>query len=307
MLFTFLGPHPGHNVDENGHVHGKACQGSFFNDPLLLIQPETSYMPQLPVISGLIDRRILVNYRIDPSCAAKALPAPFRPRLHNGFAVGGVCLIRFQGLRPRGLPEAFGLSSENAAYRIAVEWDEAGATRVGVFIPRRDTDSRLNALAGGRLFPGQFQHAHFRVSEGDGRYSVEVGHGGRAPHILFNGQDCDAYPATSIFGSLEEAAAFVAEGAMGYSPHRRDGFHEGMELRLLDWHMSPLNIETAYVQLFEDSTGFPSGSCEIDSATVMKQLKHEWHGMPSLGCDQIKKRRATHCCEWRARNRFIVG
>jgi hypothetical protein len=46
------------------------------------------------------------------------------------------------------------MSSENAAHRIAVDWDEAGYHGTGVYIPRRDTPSRFNALAGGRLFPG---------------------------------------------------------------------------------------------------------------------------------------------------------
>jgi hypothetical protein len=36
---------------------------------------------QIPVIRGLIDRRILVNYRVDPDVLTKILPAPFRPNL----------------------------------------------------------------------------------------------------------------------------------------------------------------------------------------------------------------------------------
>ena len=48
-----------------------------------------------------------------------------------------------------------GMTSENSAHRIAVEWDdEEGVVKEGVFVPRRDTDSRLVALAGGRIFPG---------------------------------------------------------------------------------------------------------------------------------------------------------
>ena len=49
---------------------------------------------RLPAISGIIDRRILANYRIDPEVMAKALPSPFRPQLVNGWAIGGICLIR---------------------------------------------------------------------------------------------------------------------------------------------------------------------------------------------------------------------
>src|SRR6201997_2099537 len=103
---------------------------------------------RIPTMRGVIDRRILVNYRVDAAVLAKLLPAPFRPKLVGGFGVAGICLIRLKHIRPRFLPAWLGLSSENAAHRIAVEWEQGGQTREGVFIPRRDTSSRLNALAG---------------------------------------------------------------------------------------------------------------------------------------------------------------
>lgn len=46
------------------------------------------------------------------------------------------------------------IHSENAAHRIAVEWDFEGKTFEDVYIPRRDTNSFFNTLVGGRLFPG---------------------------------------------------------------------------------------------------------------------------------------------------------
>jgi len=50
---------------------------------------------------------------------------PFRPQLVHGWAVAGICLIRLGRLRPSRVPSAVGLRSENAAHRIAVEWDIA--------------------------------------------------------------------------------------------------------------------------------------------------------------------------------------
>src|SRR5690348_4792849 len=96
---------------------------------------------QIPVLRGLIDRRILVNYRVDPEVLARLLPAPFRPKLIHGAGIAGICLIRLKQTRPRFLPPVLGFASENAAHRIAVEWDQGE----GVFVPRRDTSSRLNA------------------------------------------------------------------------------------------------------------------------------------------------------------------
>src|SRR4051812_28065039 len=105
---------------------------------------------QIPVIRGTIERRILVNYRVDPDVLRTLLPAPFRPKLVRGFGIAGICLIRLKHVRPKFWPAAIGVQSENAAHRIAVEWDDNGVLREGVFIPRRDTNSRFNSLLGGR-------------------------------------------------------------------------------------------------------------------------------------------------------------
>ena len=146
---------------------------------------------RLPVVRGVIARRLLVNYRVDPEVLARILPPPFRPQRVDGWGVAGICLIGLRDVRPRGLPAAVGLSSENAAHRIAVEWDERGATRTGVYIPRRDTSAWLNAVAGGRVFPGEHHRARFDVRQSADRVAValesedgatRVAVEGRVPH-----------------------------------------------------------------------------------------------------------------------------
>src|SRR5215510_2031778 len=110
---------------------------------------------RLPVIQGTIGRRILANFRVDPEVMQREIPPRFRPKLHKGQAIAGICLIRLEHVRPRAMPEIVGLSSENAAHRVAVTWVENNQEREGVFISRRDTDSRMNHLLGGRIFPGE--------------------------------------------------------------------------------------------------------------------------------------------------------
>src|SRR5881396_2782108 len=84
---------------------------------------------RIPVIKGMIKRRLLVNFRADPAVVQRILPAPFRPKLHRGHSLVGICLIRLEHIRPAGLPGALGLSSENAAPRIAVRWVDGSAVR----------------------------------------------------------------------------------------------------------------------------------------------------------------------------------
>src|SRR5262245_46070670 len=129
---------------------------------------------RLPLIRGVIDRRILVNYRVDPAVLALALPPPFRPKLYRGYGMVGICLIRLRGVRPRFCPSRLGITSENAAHRTAVEWDDGGHVREGVYIRRRDTSSRLNSLAGGRVFSGIQSHARFTIRESDTHFEVAL-------------------------------------------------------------------------------------------------------------------------------------
>ena len=237
---------------------------------------------QLPVIVGLLDRRILLNYRFDPEYLSKFVPQPFRPRLHKGYGVGGICMIRFHHLRPRHIPQMLGINSENAAHRIAVEWMQNGTNHEGVFIPRRDTASGFNYWAGGRIFPGIFQQSIFQVNENAGHYHVEIAQAGVSPHVIFDGEECDDFSESSIFQSVDEASEFFAKGAVGYSLANDKSHYQGMELRLLEWHIQPLKINQAYARLYEEAHDFPNGSVEIDSAMVMKKLRHEWHNIPTI-------------------------
>jgi hypothetical protein len=172
---------------------------------------------RIPVMRGVIDRRILVNFRVDPTVLAGLLPAPFRPKVVRAVGMVGICLIRLKQVRPAFLPCWLGLSSENAAHRTAVEWDDNGTARHGVYVRRRDTSSRLNAWAGGRLFPGIHCHARFTVEETADRYHVALRSNDGVTSMSVRGRRAEGLPASSIFGSLQEASAFFQEGSLGYS------------------------------------------------------------------------------------------
>ena len=66
-------------------------------------------------VECVIERRLLVNYRIEPAFVSNLLPLPLRPQLISGQAVGGVCFIRLAHVRPLGFPKALGLTTENVA------------------------------------------------------------------------------------------------------------------------------------------------------------------------------------------------
>ncbi len=239
-------------------------------------------MSFLDTIRGVISRRVLLNYRIEPDVLQRALPAPFRPKLYRGRGIGGVCMIRFKGLRPRFLPSWLGMGSENAAHRVAVEWDENGERREGVFIPRRDTDSWFNKAFGGRVFPGIFNRSTFEVGESAGRVAVRIVRQDGGEEVAFAGRPAEQLPQSSLFPTLDEAAGFFSMGATGYSATRRKGHFHGMDLKCLTWSIEPLDVEYARSCFFGDTTRFPPGSVELDCALLMRDIDHEWHSRPDL-------------------------
>lgn len=246
----------------------------------------TTHRPwfRLPVMSGFIDRRMLVNFRVAAEVLAKILPAPFRPRLVQGWGMAGICLIRLRAVRPRELPAWLGLTSENAAHRIAVEWDENGTSREGVFIPRRDTGLWLNRVAGGRIFPGEHHAADFRVDEAAGRYDLEVRSRDGAMRVKVAARLAQALPQASVFGSMAEASAFFEGGAVGWSVTRRGDVFDGLELRSFDWRVEPLAVDEVESSFFSDARQFPAGTVAFDSALLMRGIQHEWHGCGRMLC-----------------------
>ena len=229
-----------------------------------------------PVMSGVIERRLLVNYRVDPEAAAALLPAPLRPQLVGDSAVAGICLIRLGYLRPRGVPRWMGLRSENAAHRIAVEWDTAAGVESGVYIPRRDTGALANAFVGGRLYPGEHHRARFRVDERDSRLDVAFASRDGEVRVDVRAELAQSLESSELFGSLEAASQFFRAGSLGFSPRHASTRLDGLELETPAWRVAPVKLLEARSSFFEDPTRFPPGTAKLDCALVMRDVGARW-------------------------------
>lgn len=237
---------------------------------------------KLPVIKGTIDRRLLVNFAVDPEVLEKVLPQPFRPKVVQNQGVAGICLIRLTHVRPSNFPGGVGVTSENAAHRIAVTWEDADGEREGVFIPRRDTSSRINTIFGGRLFPGIHHYASFDVQESARYFRVGVRSKDGATDFLVSGRPTKALPRDSIFSSLEEVSNFFEWGSVGYSVTEDPDRFDGLELRTRSWRVQPLEVDEVRSSFFADRSLFPAGTAKFDNALVMKGIEHEWHALQPL-------------------------
>ena len=168
---------------------------------------------EIPVVRGVIDRILVITGWTRPSCRG-VCPRRSDPNWSRaawrGFASSG------SNVRPPCAPSS-GISSENAAHRIAVEWDD-GRERGRRLHPSPRHVVVAQLPVGGRLFPGDHHHARFDVEEHDGHYRVALDSDDRDTHVVVAGV---RHPSAggSIFGSLTRRPIF--SGGARWATRRR--------------------------------------------------------------------------------------
>ena len=227
-------------------------------------------------LDAVVERRLLLNYRADPDVVAQLLPPPFRPQLRGDYAVVGICLLRLGRARPAGLPAVIGLGSENATHRIAVSWGAADNPRTAVYIPRRDSGSRLNVAVGDRLFPGVHHRAVFDVAERPDRLRVAYATNDGSTAVDVEVRLADALRDSVLFDDVDQASEFFRLGSIGYAAGREPAEFEGLEQVSSQWRVDPCVVDRAASSFFDDRSVFPAGSIAVDSALVMRKVAVRW-------------------------------
>jgi hypothetical protein len=235
-----------------------------------------------PRLASRIERRLLINYRIDPAIAARLVPGPMRPQLVDGWAVAGICLIRLGRTRPLLVPAPIGPGSENAAHRIAVEWDTADGVVRGVYIPRRDTGSRINAVAGGRLFPGRHHLSRFETHDSAAELRIAFTGPAGSANVGVHVRPAATLSGSQLFGDLDEASEFFRRGSAGYSATTDPARLDGVELNTPAWQVAPVELVSVRSSFFDDPVRFPPGSASLDCGLLMRDVPAVWTALPSM-------------------------
>ena len=162
------------------------------------------------------------------------------------------------------------------------------------FIPaldrRLNIETRSGTAANVVPKPARKPTTCFKVEEQDDHFRVAVDSDDGCTHLLVEGHVGTDLPATSIFSSVAEASRFFEKGSVGYSVTRKPGEFDGLELRSFGWQVQPLVVEKVESSFFQDEAVFPPGSVDFDSALLMRQIDHEWHGKGTLVV------KAEECC-----------
>lgn len=131
-----------------------------------------------PGVRGVVERRMLVNYRVDLGKLDAALPGPFRGREvgETGKGIGTVCLTRVENARPKLAPERAGMSVRSVTHRVPAEIEGEG--RFCAYVPVRGISSRLCAAVGTHALPAEISCAEFRTEQKTGVRMTTVNCGG---------------------------------------------------------------------------------------------------------------------------------
>jgi len=224
-----------------------------------------------PAIRGVIERRILVNYRVDLGKLDTVLPEPFKGREvgESGKGIGSICLMRLGDARVRFAPEAFGFSVETATHRISAVRNKNGGTEDCVYVPQRVVSSRFCASMGERLLPAELECGDFRVEERNGVCRIRVDCGDEFAGVEIKEKEGGEIEDGSVFESAGSAAEFFCEAGMRYSPS--GDRYEGVELCPREWEMESVEVTGSRSSFFERLDG-----AELDSAFRMEGIEHEW-------------------------------
>jgi len=217
-------------------------------------------------VRAQLRRRLLISYRVDPDVAVSLLPAGFRPRIVDGSAVAGVCVLGLESIRPGWSSGRWGLRSENAAHRIAVEWDGPDGVEQGVFIFERHSSAWHPVLFGGRLFPGVHRRARFRIEESGDRYALAMAAAG---HSLDADVEVGGEWSSALFASVDEASDFYRSGRIGWSLAHDRRTVEPVALASDSWKVEGARLHHLRSSFFE---ALPAGAAVFDSVVVMRDL-----------------------------------
>lgn len=232
-------------------------------------------------LQGLIERRILINYRVEPGVLKNILPEPFRPKIFQNYGIAGLCLFRISELRLKGLPTFMGITTENVSHRIAVEWDQNGIRYEGIYIPRRNTSSYIVAASGGKIFPGVHHLSNFSSRESNGYYELDV-YNRNHLHLSLLAKESAHFARGSVFKNLSSAVESLVNHSLEYSPRYQKRVFDGIEFVAENRKVQPLHISQIQSDFFENESLFPKGSVFFDHALLMKNIYAQWHSCPEI-------------------------
>jgi hypothetical protein len=238
-------------------------------------------MPKL-ARTELVDRRILILYRVSAAALEQRLSAAVELRQMADCALAGIAFRRRRTMRSRLVPARFG-TSQCATHFVRLPTSSVPGHPAGVLALRHDSTSRWEvwwtAAGGGH-------HARFRVVDSADSLELVGDSDDRQMHLFLRAQVARSLPDGSMFRSVPQAAECLAADLAGLGLLRTaHGAGQGgvwSHLRL-----EPLDVTRLESSFFDRWREQCPGLVEFDSAFSLREDQLAWSQEGTLCCHMV--------------------
>ena len=233
-------------------------------------------MKRLAQATGILEETVLLNFRTDAEVLRKLLPAPFEPRLVDGYGLVGILLFRMRDLAcetQRGLPSP---PSEHVLYRVAVSWEQGMRRFHGMYVLRHEVNTRLPLPQRRRgLFPmaGSPIRWHRLPWKESFEWTLRSRRGLRLQVGASLGR---RWPAGSVFESMDEASHFFSQERAAVAPRFQKAIFANTHFLPLSWSAKPLYVHQLETDFSQMENLFPRDRMFFDSGMIWQQMPCRW-------------------------------
>jgi hypothetical protein len=231
----------------------------------------------------LVDRRVVILYRIAEAVAAQILPATAQPRQVADRTLAGIAFRRRRVVGSRFVPARLH-TSHCATHFVLVHSGTIGDPSGGVYIARRDTAPRWQAWISG---PGSGHPARFRVIDRQDSLELAGDSDDRSMHLLFKARVSRGVPDGSVFRSLPQAADTLTESLISLGLTSPDGVTGESPSVWRRVQLQPLQVECLESSFFDAWQQAGAGLVEFDSAFALREDQFAWSQAGTLCCDMV--------------------
>ncbi|MES2571208.1 MAG: DUF2071 domain-containing protein [Verrucomicrobiota bacterium] len=220
---------------------------------------------------GALNGCWLFNYRTPLEKVQALVPEPLKLVTHGGFAFWNIVVCRVEALRPAPLPGMFGLGYWHVAYRLCVDAHLASGGQVeGLYFVRSECDHSLIARVGNWMTDFAFHPARITVLHNREIAAGEIVATGGHAHFCVARQEMPGLAEGSPFGSLEEAATFLAYRPCALSRANGNAVQRvGVSRDEARWRCRPVAVKTASWSLLHDA--------KLELCFEVEPIDYQWN------------------------------
>jgi uncharacterized membrane protein YphA (DoxX/SURF4 family) len=230
---------------------------------------------------------VTLTYALPPEILRPLLAPGLELDTAGGWGFVAVALVQTEGLRPAGMPAAFGQDFFLAGYRIFTTFQAPTGRRLrGLRILRSDAN-RARMVAGGNLLTHYNYHRCTASTEATGattRFDVTTADHGGDVRLTVDPSN-PALPTHSPFASIREARRFAGPlpFTFDFEPETRGII--AIQATRANWHPEPVSVHVERLSFF-DQPAFRGCTPVLAAAFQVSGIDYRWergvrHALPT--------------------------